>query len=280
MHFLSVHSLYLQITIPIYLDADTWASVLEQGFLFILILGRWILPRGKLTRDQLSQLLFVYIGSGSDVMELFIIFEEPKIRSDKTFSYAILAVWTFSLLQFTLVLTSTRKERGGHIEKGRRSKNWRSKPEQCCARLVELEIWSLFVAMILQDGPYLTIRLCAIFIKDVYSYGIIFFSLKNGMMIMMLVYRVLVVGTHEKELELKASKKENRESKNLEQNNRKEINTKELTEVQKRNGDKYTRKYGGPKNMMPAHYWPNSNYFYNQDYGFPGNYNAYGVGYY
>jgi hypothetical protein len=76
-----------QITFPVKLDdADTWASVLEQGFLFILILGRWILPRGKLTRDQLSQLLFVYIGSGSDVMELFIIFEEPEIRRDKVFS--------------------------------------------------------------------------------------------------------------------------------------------------------------------------------------------------
>jgi hypothetical protein len=159
-----------QITFPVKLDdADTWASVLEQGFLFILILGRWILPRGKLTRDQLSQLLFVYIGSGSDVMELFIIFEEPEIRRDKVFSYAILAVLFLSLLQFTLVLTSTRKPRGGATvmnldPRDEADYSYSNMPARCCAKMVEMEIWSLFVAMILQDGPYLAIRMCAIFV--------------------------------------------------------------------------------------------------------------------
>lgn len=42
---------------------------LQQQLIFVLILGRWMLPKGKLTRDQLSQLLLVYIGIAADILE-------------------------------------------------------------------------------------------------------------------------------------------------------------------------------------------------------------------
>lgn len=273
-----------QLTIPVKLDADTWASVLEQGFLFILILGRWMLPRGKLTRDQLSQLLFVYIGSGSDVMELFIIFEEKEIRADKTFSYAILTVWTISLLQFTLVLTSTKKQRGGQTdaEDPDDEDDWTTSkraPARCCAKLVEMEIWSLFVAIMLQDGPYLTIRLCAIFVKKVLSYGVIFFALKNCLMIMMLFYRVIVVGTHKKELEEKAKEKERMTEKEV---------IKKLSDIRKikhQNSednprDNKKRKNGRVQSGSPPNYWSHPDYFYQSPFGFGRANYGYNGGYY
>lgn len=43
-------------------DAETWVTLIEQFLMLILIVGRWLLPKGDLTRDQLSQLLLVYIG--------------------------------------------------------------------------------------------------------------------------------------------------------------------------------------------------------------------------
>lgn len=43
-------------------DAETWVTLIEQFLMLILIIGRWMLPKGDLTRDQLSQLLLVYIG--------------------------------------------------------------------------------------------------------------------------------------------------------------------------------------------------------------------------
>lgn len=43
-------------------DAETWITLIEQFLMLILIIGRWLLPKGDLTRDQLSQLLLVYIG--------------------------------------------------------------------------------------------------------------------------------------------------------------------------------------------------------------------------
>lgn len=53
----------VQIKLPdIQVDPSTWITLIEQFLMLILIVGRWMLPKGDLTRDQLSQLLLVYIG--------------------------------------------------------------------------------------------------------------------------------------------------------------------------------------------------------------------------
>lgn len=46
----------------IQVSAEMWVTLIEQFLMLILIIGRWMLPKGELTRDQLSQLLLVYIG--------------------------------------------------------------------------------------------------------------------------------------------------------------------------------------------------------------------------
>jgi len=43
-------------------------KVCELGVVIFIILGRWLLPRGQLTRDQLSALLLGYIGMGADIL--------------------------------------------------------------------------------------------------------------------------------------------------------------------------------------------------------------------
>lgn len=54
----------VQIKLPdIQVDPSTWITLIEQFLMLILIVGRWMLPKGDLTRDQLSQLLLVYIGN-------------------------------------------------------------------------------------------------------------------------------------------------------------------------------------------------------------------------
>ncbi len=45
----------------------------------VLILGRWLLPKGALTRDQFSQLMLVYIGMAADIVEVFEAFRESKV---------------------------------------------------------------------------------------------------------------------------------------------------------------------------------------------------------
>ena len=68
------------------------------------------------SREQLSQLLLVFIGTGADILEF--VSETIEDDTDKeqkcrpVLRYMIWSVWTWSLLQFTLVLTaSTAKKR-------------------------------------------------------------------------------------------------------------------------------------------------------------------------
>ena len=66
--------------IPIPVDDDTLVVIIEQFLMLILIIGRWMLPKGDLTRDQLSQLLLVYIGTAADIIEFF---DSFKVTTDR-----------------------------------------------------------------------------------------------------------------------------------------------------------------------------------------------------
>lgn len=45
--------------------AQKWSKL---GLILVIIIGRWLLPRGELTRDQLSALLLVYVANAADIM--------------------------------------------------------------------------------------------------------------------------------------------------------------------------------------------------------------------
>ena len=82
--------------------------IIEQFLMLILIIGRWMLPKGDLTRDQLSQLLLVYIGTAADIIEFFDSIKDEKVNTNKLFCLLVLSIWSWSLLQFTFVLTATK----------------------------------------------------------------------------------------------------------------------------------------------------------------------------
>lgn len=106
----------VQIKLPnIEVDAETWVTLIEQFLMLVLIVGRWMLPKGDLTRDQLSQLLLVYIGTAADIIEFFDSFKDSTIASEPLLVLLTLGIWSWSLMQFTIVLSATRsrKPRGG-----------------------------------------------------------------------------------------------------------------------------------------------------------------------
>lgn len=50
--------------------ANNWILALHQILLILLILGKWLLPvAGELSRDQLSQLLLMFVGTAADILE-------------------------------------------------------------------------------------------------------------------------------------------------------------------------------------------------------------------
>lgn len=106
----------VQFDIPdIKVDTETWVTLIEQFLMLVLIIGRWMLPKGDLTRDQLSQLLLVYIGTAADIIEFFDSFKDDTIAKEQLLVWLTLGIWSWSLLQFTIVLSATRsrKPRGG-----------------------------------------------------------------------------------------------------------------------------------------------------------------------
>ena len=62
------------------MSSDQWLRVTEQLLLLVLIVGRWLLPKGELSHDQLSQLLLVYLGTAADIVEFFEAFKEQQVR--------------------------------------------------------------------------------------------------------------------------------------------------------------------------------------------------------
>lgn len=50
--------------------SNEWILALHQILLILLILGKWLLPLGGgLTRDELSQLLLIFVGTAADILE-------------------------------------------------------------------------------------------------------------------------------------------------------------------------------------------------------------------
>ncbi|XP_048505053.1 transmembrane protein 26 [Athalia rosae] len=185
-------ALGVNIMLPdIQISTETWVTLIEQFLMLVLIIGRWMLPKGELTRDQLSQLLLVYIGTAADIIEFFDSFKESKIAQEPVLVYLTLAIWAWSLMQFTVVLTAT-KSRKSRLSSGttvKRKRDVRPPETSCCS----IDVWGIALNMALQDGPFLAFRLILIIHYQIVSYMNIFFTCKNTLVILLQLYRLYVV---------------------------------------------------------------------------------------
>lgn len=129
----------------IQISTETWVTLIEQFLMLVLIVGRWMLPKGDLTRDQLSQLLLVYIGTAADIIEFFDSFKEPSISSEFVLVYLTLGIWSWSLIQFTVVLTAT-KSRKSRMSSGGTARVKAQTDTSCCS----IDVWAIALNMILQ----------------------------------------------------------------------------------------------------------------------------------
>lgn len=155
----------------------------------LLIVGRWLLPKGELTRDQLSQLLLVYIGMAADILEFSAEnLKESAVYCNLLLIIIILGLWSWSLIQFTLVLTSVAARRGRNFTPSTRAENFCDLCFKCgcCAN----EIWSLFITIMMQDGPFIAMRLYLIIGRGVFNQMMFFFTIKNLLVLSLQIYRI------------------------------------------------------------------------------------------
>ncbi|XP_033104673.1 transmembrane protein 26-like isoform X2 [Anneissia japonica] len=219
---------------------DLWLIITEQLLLLVLILGRWILPKGDVTRDQLSQLLLVYIGTAADIIEFMDVLKEENVKNNRSLICIVLFVWSWSLIQFTLAVTVTRARKArlamdnfGRTDvkhKPKRSlfkrfpkfasmaikdivktstlnNNGQETPEIediediGILKCMESDSWAIMVTLILQDGPFFIVRIILIVFFNVVSYTSIFFTCKNLMVLALLIYRLFVLYKESKDVE-------------------------------------------------------------------------------
>ena len=174
------------------LTPDDWQHSIEQIMIFLLIVGRWLTPKTRISHQELSLILFIYIGIGSDIMELFNLFDECYVFTDPTVVYIILAVWNFSLLQFVLRVAPTRGLRSPVYDEDDQEEELiyeLRRKALCCSA----EMWSIFMSSLLQDGPFLALRLYVMIKNKDLTPTILFFSLKNALLLIIAVYRLIVV---------------------------------------------------------------------------------------
>eukprot|EP00111_Clytia_hemisphaerica_P017541 TCONS_00051929-protein len=242
----------------------------ELGIIIGLITGRWLMPRGSMTRDQLSALLLGYVGNAADILELFETFEEDDVKTSRSLTLAVIAIYTWAILQFTLVTTATLKDkkdleedlekqiqppkknqiaptrkisgteihRDKHVQKkyiedvrtrkvsvenrehrgrGRKISTTKSPTEskhkainsessvqmneRTRRRELHGEVFQILVTLMMQDGPFLVLRLYLIIQYNVVSEMHIFFTCKNAIVSVLLVYRLLILTCRGEDIE-------------------------------------------------------------------------------
>ncbi|XP_066538964.1 transmembrane protein 26 isoform X2 [Hoplias malabaricus] len=174
--------------------ANDWILVLHQVLLILLIVGKWLLPLGGgVTRDELSQLLLIFVGTAADILE----FTSETLSDIKDISpqlvYIILGVWTWSMLQFPLhlaVVTSRPDQPHEEEQKEEQDKG-------CCRNVLlkrhSTDIWNIAESLFIQDGPFLVVRLNVIIYFKVFHQMLVFFSIKNFLVVILNLYRLVVI---------------------------------------------------------------------------------------
>ncbi|XP_063291687.1 transmembrane protein 26-like [Pelobates fuscus] len=173
-----------------YTSYREWLDAMEQLMILVLIMGRWIMPKGAMTREQLAQLLLLYIGLGADILDILTFLKDDQIRKNNV-TVVGLCLFSWAILQFTLVLTQSSESVDKRISKD--SVSVPAARKQCSCMLSAREVWSLVIAVVMQDGPFLGFRLYLLIKHGVRSKTLIFFICKNILTVTIEIYRIIVV---------------------------------------------------------------------------------------
>ncbi|XP_053366894.1 transmembrane protein 26b [Clarias gariepinus] len=162
---------------------NNWILGLHQALLVLLIVGKWLMPNeGGLTRDELSQLLLIFVGTAADILEFTS--ETLNDIQDKSavLVYIILGVWTWSMLQFPHNLTVLTSP----------SEDYETQTGSLLSRH-RTDFWGVIETLLIQDGPFLVVRLVVMIHFGIIHQMLVFFAIKNFLVVALNVYRLWVI---------------------------------------------------------------------------------------
>ena len=61
--------------------------------MILIIICRWLLPRGRIDRNSLSQLLIMYSAISADMLDFTDMITIPSVMENGSLKYIILIVW-------------------------------------------------------------------------------------------------------------------------------------------------------------------------------------------
>lgn len=165
---------------------NNWILALHQILLFLLIIGKWLLPLGDgVTRDQLSQLLLIFVGTAADILE-FTSETLDEVKEDSPqLVYITLAVWTWSMLQFPCHLSVVGSMNDEALDENIRGDSLWSKRNT--------DLWGVAETLFIHDGPFLIVRLTVMIHFGVVHQMLFFFTFKNFLVVLLNVYRLIVL---------------------------------------------------------------------------------------
>ena len=185
--------------------------ILLEIFFYILLIGR--LLHDSVTQKVLTKQMLAFLASTSDIMELFSLFDEEKVIESSNTMVCVLVLWSFSFLQFipiwgshNLGKTETQHKKmlkeEQHQEQSPDAKkhylpfcrnNFLDSLKSCLCHDSKdddaTETYEMVFAFVVQDGPFLGIRLYIIFKFNLFTQSLVFFSLKNIALTILLIVK-------------------------------------------------------------------------------------------
>ena len=108
-----------------------------------------------------------------------------QVKYNRDLCKVILGIWSWSVLQFTMVFTATKAPR----REGVATTTSAAPGGTCCTP----DVLGIIMSIFMQDGPFLVLRMLLIFKYSVVSYTNMFFTCKNTLVCMLLMYRLIVI---------------------------------------------------------------------------------------
>ena len=133
--------------------SDSWRLILHQMLLFVLVIGRWILPGDHMSGKELTQLLLVYIAIGADIVEFMTETisddDKPYVLCNSNIHYVLWFVWSVSLFQFVLNTSVSEGRKARFIMQKANRKAKIKEKQTCCGILNDSDLWGMCVCLCL-----------------------------------------------------------------------------------------------------------------------------------
>ncbi|XP_056397704.1 transmembrane protein 26-like [Hyla sarda] len=200
LHFLEIRALMVNSTntedviqVLHFVPSFQWLDALEQVMILVLVIGRWLMPKGEISRDQLSELLLTYIGLGADILDILLLIKDPSVDTNWNVAVVALCLFSWATLQFPLVLTQTGSSPTQGAQNEYETQSAPGMKERCASSCCTNEIWSLLIAVGMQDGPFLIFRLYLAIKERMLNEMMIFYICKNILTVSLEIYRIIAV---------------------------------------------------------------------------------------